>query len=63
MATVRAEDHPGDPQEWFDRIAPQDGSWWPVWADWLRARSGAPVAPPPMGKELGDAPGSYVLMR
>jgi polyhydroxyalkanoate synthase len=63
IATVRAEDHPGDPQEWFDRIAPQDGSWWPVWADWLRECSGAPVVPPPMGEELGDAPGRYVLMR
>lgn len=63
MATVRAEDHPGDPQEWSDRIAQQDGSWWSVWADWLRARSGAPVVLPPMGEELGDAPGSYVLMR
>jgi polyhydroxyalkanoate synthase subunit PhaC len=63
IATVRAEDHPGDPQEWLDRIAPQDGSWWPAWADWLRERSGAPIVPPPMGEELGDAPGSYVLMR
>ena len=44
----------------------KEGSWWPEWAAWLDAHSGAPVAPPAMGnpakgyRPLGDAPGGYV---
>ena len=55
-----------DPDAWMDAHAPQDGSWWLGWADWLGARSGERVAPPPMGNRgagyapLGDAPGRYV---
>jgi len=70
LETVRADQHPGDPQEWLDRVAPQEGSWWPSWAAWLKARSGAQEAPlPPMGRaEAGfavqcDAPGDYVRQR
>lgn len=63
MAKVRADQHPGDPQDWLDRAAPQYGNWWPAWADWLRARSGPPAAPPTMGEGLGEAPGTYVRMR
>jgi polyhydroxyalkanoate synthase len=43
------------------------GSWWEAWGQWLDARSGAAVAPPPMGapdKVMPpslDAPGSYIL--
>jgi len=43
----------------------KSGSWWPEWVDWLKARSGAPTAAPPLGPPssdaLPDAPGSYVL--
>ncbi len=38
-----------------------EGSWWPVWAAWLAARSGAPVSPPALGAGLMAAPGTYVL--
>jgi polyhydroxyalkanoate synthase len=57
-----------DPDAWAAQAEPCDGSWWPVWTDWLAARSGAPVAPPPMGGPgvdpagLPDAPGDYVLI-
>lgn len=67
--TVRADQHPGDPQEWLARVAPQQGSWWPVWADWLKDQSGPAGPPPPLGRPetglpvLGDAPGNYVLQR
>jgi polyhydroxyalkanoate synthase len=57
-----------DPDAWMARTPPRDGSWWPAFAAWLAARSGEPVAPPPLGREgrfapLADAPGRYVLMR
>ncbi|MCF7701438.1 PHA/PHB synthase family protein [Loktanella sp. M215] len=58
-----------DPAAWLEANAAQDGSWWPVLTDWLQARSGPEVAPPPMGKPdgryavRGDAPGTYVMQR
>ncbi|MEX8193246.1 PHA/PHB synthase family protein [Comamonas guangdongensis] len=51
-------------QQWLEKAAWHDGSWWPAWLAWLKARSGAAVAPPRMGgkrgKPLEDAPGRYV---
>lgn len=58
-----------DPDEWLAETDAKDGSWWPAFAAWLEAQSGAPVAPPQMGtksrpyKALCDAPGSYVMQR
>ena len=56
-----------DPDSWADAHAPQEGSWWPVWAEWLQARAGQGlVAPPAMGAPeqglppLAPAPGTYV---
>jgi polyhydroxyalkanoate synthase len=52
------------PEEWLAATPPQDGSWWPQWAAFLAANSGAPVPPPHLGTKafppLADAPGSYV---
>lgn len=55
------------PDAWLAHAAAKEGSWWPEWIEWLAQRSGAPVAPPPMGMgasetALPDAPGSYVMM-
>lgn len=54
-----------DPDGWKDasRFAP--GSWWPLWGDWLKKRSGPLIAarrPASRGKykALCDAPGTYV---
>ncbi|SFJ78785.1 PHA/PHB synthase family protein [Bradyrhizobium sp. cf659] len=52
------------PDEWL-KLAPHvEGSWWPEWAQWLAARSGAPCDPPSIGvgdvDGLPDAPGDYV---
>jgi polyhydroxyalkanoate synthase subunit PhaC len=55
------------PDEWSEIAPRQDGSWWPVWTEWLRKHSGEPREPPAMGapskgyKVLADAPGIYVL--
>lgn len=52
---------------WMERAAQHEGSWWPDWVDYLRARCGPQVKPPAMQsgehKALGDAPGTYVLER
>ena len=65
--TTAVHDLYEDPQSWIVAHPPQEGSWWTAWKDWLDRRSGAPVAPPPMGRAgfrpLADAPGTYVLMK
>lgn len=45
---------------WMSYAKEHPGSWWPMWADWLRARSGPEVAPPKPVKGAAPAPGSYV---
>jgi polyhydroxyalkanoate synthase len=61
------EDRYLDPDAWLEATERMDGSWWPAWADWLKARSGAMSATPPMGCVEGglpaliEAPGAYVL--
>jgi polyhydroxyalkanoate synthase len=63
----KSEDHYLDPDTFAAHTPRRGGSWWPEWAAWLNARSGAPVPPPTIGaaqagyRPLADAPGSYVL--
>jgi polyhydroxyalkanoate synthase len=58
-----------DPNVYAVHARQNDGSWWPEWQRWLAGHSGRPGTPPPIGAvdkgivPLGDAPGSYVLMR
>jgi len=66
---TRAHDQPYvDPESWLAAAPVTEGSWWPAWAAWLAAHSGAAVAPPPLGRPgtrfapLCNAPGTYVLM-
>ena len=60
--------HP-DPDLWADSAAETAGSWWPVWADWLRARSSSevpsdrPARRKAMTPVICPAPGTYVLQR
>jgi polyhydroxyalkanoate synthase len=69
IATRPAGENYLDPETWADATPVTSGSWWPAWTEWLEARSGGRVAPPPMGaaesgyKALGPAPGRYVLER
>ena len=56
-----------DPDGWYLATAASDGSWWPIWVDWLRDKNGAMVAPPAIGTMPGEknqlvpAPGRYVF--
>ncbi len=58
-----------DPETWLEETPKNEGSWWPALADWLKASSGEPIAPPPMGAPkagmapLCPAPGTYVLQK
>ncbi len=59
---------PADPKRWLDAAAEKPGSWWPDWADWLKAQAGKMVAAP---KSQGSrkyrciepAPGRYVKQK
>jgi len=64
---IRVRDHGArtlGPDEWRDKTAPQEGSWWPAWDAWLEQRSTSRITPPALGGHvlapLCDAPGSYV---
>ncbi len=65
--TRRACDGYLGPDEWLKQAPELAGSWWPGWIAWLKARSSAPAALPPMGAPkqgyaaIGPAPGRYVL--
>jgi polyhydroxyalkanoate synthase len=67
VRTKKPEDHYLDPDTFAAHTPRRGGSWWPEWAAWLNARSGAPAPPPTIGaaqagyRPLADAPGSYVL--
>jgi polyhydroxyalkanoate synthase len=67
MATRREGEKYIDPDRWCRETPKVDGSWWPAWQRWLADRSGARAPAPfhddPATSALGDAPGSYVLMR
>jgi len=54
-------------EEWQADAKEAPGSWWPHWAEWLKARSGGmvPARDPAKGplKPVCDAPGEYVKVR
>jgi polyhydroxyalkanoate synthase len=56
-----------DPDRWLRTAPSHEGSWWPKWDAWLKARSGVPVAPPKLGaagyRPMCPAPGTYVLKK
>ncbi|WP_284617709.1 PHA/PHB synthase family protein [Aquabacterium humicola] len=54
-----------DPDQFLALAQDHEGSWWPLWQQWLAAHSSRPVAVPrtaPRGSAtFGAAPGRYVL--
>jgi len=69
VRTKLESDHYLDPDTWVQDTVAQPGSWWPEWARWLASHSSAPAKPPRIGAPdkglpaLGNAPGTYVLMK
>ncbi len=66
--TAKGPDAPTlDPDLWYERAPPREGSWWPAWQKYLerssspRARKATPPGAPHRGYPvLADAPGTYV---
>jgi len=60
-------DLPETLKDWHATATETPGSWWPHWAEWLKAKSGpmVPARDPAAGPlpALGDAPGEYVRVR
>ena len=60
-------DLPDSVEQWMGGAVETPGSWWPHWAQWLRAKSGGLVQArdPAKGKfaPIEDAPGSYVKVK
>jgi polyhydroxyalkanoate synthase subunit PhaC len=58
---------PPSPEEWFASATPHQGSWWPLWDEWVtQFDAGRVPAREPGGGNLpviDDAPGSYVRVR
>ena len=70
VRTTRAGSRLLSADKFLQTVEPQQGSWWPTWADWLAAHSSkGKLAPPKMGnarkgyKAIADAPGTYVLQK
>ena len=60
--------NPGTPGAWLKAAKRHDGSWWPDWDQWVKPfQGGKEVAARKPGrgklKALGDAPGTYVMVR
>ena len=59
---------PVDPDEWFSKAKEHQGSWWPLWSQWLgKHGGGSRNAPAKAGntkyKPIEPAPGRYVKHR
>jgi len=58
---------PERPEEWLEGAERRDGSWWPIWDEWVAQFADGMTNPRVPGgnalKPLEDAPGSYVKVR
>jgi polyhydroxyalkanoate synthase len=57
----------GTPEEWLKGAERHEGSWWTLWADWLREKSGPMIDAKPVANGplpiLEAAPGTYVRVQ
>jgi polyhydroxyalkanoate synthase len=57
-------EYPSSAEDWLARAQEKEGSWWPIWRQWLEIYAGGTVparVPGERGIVLEEAPGSYVL--
>lgn len=62
------DDHPAAARDWLAGATAHQGSWWPVWAEWIDAHhveEPVPARDPAKGrlKPIESAPGRYVLTK
>ena len=61
------DENPPTADEWLAGATQHEGSWWPVWEQWIAHHAGGevPARQPGEGKlhPIEDAPGSYVKVR
>ena len=61
------ETNPPSPDDWLAGATQHEGSWWPLWQEWVSPYAGSkvPARRPGDGKlkPMEDAPGSYVKVR
>jgi polyhydroxyalkanoate synthase subunit PhaC len=51
-------------EDWLEGAQQTSGSWWPNWLEWISVKSGKKIiAPYPLDRGLGDAPGEYVRVK
>ena len=66
MAIREPDDKYCAPEDWWEKTAINQGSWWPAWNTWLDQQITNQKTPPVMGGKgkarqiLGEAPGEYV---
>jgi polyhydroxyalkanoate synthase len=67
MSTMPASARYTPPGQWQTNTPTKEGSWWEEWQSWLGKYSSGKIKPPAMGNKeyapLGDAPGSYVMIK
>jgi polyhydroxyalkanoate synthase subunit PhaC len=58
---------PKNPDLWLEGAKAYEGSWWPVWEQWISKYAGGKVKARTPGdgklRVIEDAPGSYVRVR
>ncbi|OYW14170.1 MAG: hypothetical protein B7X02_00655 [Rhodospirillales bacterium 12-54-5] len=69
IATIPRSARYTPPGQWQSTTLTKEGSWWEEWRQWLIEHSAGMAKPPSMGNKakryapIGDAPGSYVLVK
>jgi polyhydroxyalkanoate synthase len=51
------------PETFLAEAQPVEGSWWPIWSQWLHAQSSGEAEARCVGDGIIDAPGTYVMER
>jgi polyhydroxyalkanoate synthase subunit PhaC len=61
VSTINNTDRYISPDIWQQKTPSQQGSWWPVWQQWLVNHSSGKIKAPTINKAICDAPGNYVM--